>query len=207
LPLVQQLSVDVKSNQLEGNMLLQDLQQIEESIQTCRRIFNGMLALARDASQGNIQANFRRALDSTLAVLKDGLERQRIRLDVRLQDIVPNIHVGQGDLEQLLLNLLTNARDAMPSGGVLAIMTEVVGEKIAIVVHDNGCGIPTDALSRIQEPFFTTKKNGSGLGLSICRSIIWNAGGRMEIASQPGVGTKVRVLLPIVSDNVPANRL
>jgi signal transduction histidine kinase len=53
-------------------------------------------------------------------------------------------------------------------------------------------------MSRIQEPFFTTKKNGNGLGLSICRSIIWNVGGRMDIKSEPGVGTQIKVLLPIV---------
>jgi two-component system, NtrC family, sensor kinase len=202
LPLVQQILVDVQSHGLQQQTLSQDLEQIERSIQTCRRIFTGMLTLARDVSQGNIQANLRRALDSTLAVLRDGLERQRIRLDLRLGDIVPNIQTGQGDLEQLLLNLATNARDAMPTGGVLSIMTEIVGDNIAIVVHDNGCGIPADALSRVQEPFFTTKKNGNGLGLSICRSIVWNAGGRMEIASQLGVGTRIRALLPIVRDNV-----
>jgi signal transduction histidine kinase len=205
LPLVQQILVDVQSNGLQGDTLSQDLQQIEQSIQTCRRIFGGMLALARDASQGNIQANVRRALDSTLAVLRDGLERQRIQLNVQLGDAVPNIQAGQGDLEQLLLNLATNARDAMPTGGVLSIATEIVGNNMAILVHDNGCGIPADAMSRIQEPFFTTKKNGNGLGLSICRSIIWNAGGRMEITSQPGVGTQIRVLLPIVRDNVAVN--
>jgi len=202
LPLVQQILVDVQLDKLQGDTLLQDLQQIEHSIQTCRRIFNGMLALARDASQGNFQANLRRALDSTLAVLRDGLERQRIQLDVRLQDMVPNIQVGQGDLEQLLLNLATNARDAMPTGGVLTIMTEIVGDTIAIVVQDNGCGISTDAMSRIQEPFFTTKKHGNGLGLAICRSIARNAGGLMEITSQPQAGTKIRVLLPLVRDNV-----
>jgi two-component system NtrC family sensor kinase len=205
LPLVQQILVDVQSNGLQGDTFSQDLQQIEQSIQTCRRIFGGMLALARDASQGNIQANVRRALDSTLAVLRDGLERQRIQLDVQLGDVVPNIQAGQGDLEQLLLNLATNARDAMPTGGVLSIMTEIVGDNMAILVNDNGCGIPADAMSRVQEPFFTTKKNGNGLGLSICRSIIWNAGGRMEITSQPGVGTQIRVLLPIVRDNVAVN--
>jgi two-component system NtrC family sensor kinase len=205
LPLVQQILVDVQSNGLRGDTLSEDLQQIERSIQTCRRIFGGMLALARDASQGNSQANVRRALDSALAVLRDGLERQRIQLDVRLGDVVPNIQAGQGDLEQLLLNLATNARDAMPTGGVLSIMTEIVGDHMAILIHDNGCGIPAEVMSRIQEPFFTTKKHGNGLGLSICRSIIWNAGGRMEITSQPGVGTQIRVLLPIVRDRVAVN--
>ena len=205
LPLVQQILADVESNELQGDTLSQDLQQIEQSLQTCRRIFGGMLALARDTSQGNLQANVRRALDSTLAVLRDGLERQGIQVDIQLGDAVPNIQAGQGDLEQLFLNLATNARDAMPTGGVLSIKTEAVGNNIAILIHDSGCGIPAESMSRVQEPFFTTKKNGNGLGLSICRSIIRNAGGRMEIESQPGVGTQIRVLLPIVCVKIAGN--
>ena len=198
LPLVQQILADIQSSELRGDILSDDLQQIEQSIQTCRRIFGGMLALARDTSQGNIHANVRRALDSALAVLRDGFERQGIRLDIQLGEMVPNIQVGQGDLEQLFLNLATNARDAMPTGGVLSMRTEVEGDHIAILIRDTGCGIPTEFMSRIQEPFFTTKKNGNGLGLSICRSIVWNAGGQMDIKSQPGAGTQIRVLLPIV---------
>lgn len=198
LPLVQQILVDIQSNRLRVDTLSDDLQEIEQAIQTCRRIFGGMLSLARDTSQGNVQANVRRALDSTLAVLRDGLERQGIRLEIQLEDVVPNIQTGQGDLEQLFLNLATNARDAMPTGGVLSIRTEAAGDHITILIRDTGCGIPAEFISRIQEPFFTTKKNGNGLGLSICRSIVWNAGGQMDIKSQPGAGTQIRVLLPIV---------
>ena len=123
-----------------------------------------MLALARGASQGSAQANVRRALDSTLAVLRDGLERQGIQVDIQLADVVPNIQAGQGDLEQLFLNLATNARDAMPTGGVLSIRTEKFGDHIAILIHDTGCGIPPEVMSRIQEPFFTTKRNGNWPG-------------------------------------------
>jgi two-component system, NtrC family, sensor kinase len=202
LPLVQQISVDVESDQLQPDTLLQDLQQIEESIQTCRRIFGGMLSLSRNATQGNNQGNVRRALDATLAVLADGLERQGIQLNIQLGDVVPNVRAGQGDLEQLLLNLAANARDAMPSGGLLSITSEIAGDHIALLVHDNGCGIPADVMARIQEPFFTTKKSGNGLGLSICRSIVWNAGGQMKITSQPGAGTQIRVLLPLVREKV-----
>jgi hypothetical protein len=78
LPLIQQIASDVQLNRLQGDTLSQDVQQIEQSIQTCRRTFGGMLALARGASQGSVQANVRRALDSTLAVLRDSLERQGI---------------------------------------------------------------------------------------------------------------------------------
>jgi signal transduction histidine kinase len=205
LPLVQQILIDCQSKTLGEETLAEDLQQIEQSIQTCRRIFGGMLALARGANQGIIQANVRRALDSTMAVLRDGLARQGIRLDVQIGDFMPNIRAGQGDMEQLFLNLATNARDAMPNGGVLSIRTEMAGDNIAIVVQDTGCGISSEVMSRIQEPFFTTKKNGNGLGLSICRSIIWNARGQMDIASQPGSGTRIRVLLPIARDSAIAS--
>ena len=204
LPLVQQILDDLNSNRLQIDTLSQDLQQIEQSIQTCRRIFGGMLALSRGASQRSVQANVRRALDSTLAVLRDGLERQAIQLDVQLGHLVPNIEAGQGDLEQLFLNLATNARDAMPKGGVLSIRTENLGDHIAILIRDTGCGIPAEIMARIQEPFFTTKQNGTGLGLSICRSIVGNAGGRMEIESQVGSGTQIRVLLPTVIDKMAA---
>ncbi len=205
LPLVQQILVDCQSGALEANTLADDLEQIEQSIQTCRRIFGGMLALARGANQRINQANVRRALDSTLAILRDGLVRQGIQVDVEAVDSLPNIEAGQGDIEQLFLNLATNARDAMPNGGVLSIRTEVVGDLLAIHVEDTGCGISPDLMPRIQEPFFTTKKNGNGLGLSICRSIIWNARGQIDITSQSGAGTTIKVLLPIVRDNAMAS--
>ena len=198
LPLVQQIMADVRSNRLQIHTLSHDVQQIEQSIQTCRRIFGGMLALARGANQGSAQANVRRALDSALAVLRDGLERQGIRLDVQLGDVVPRIQVGQGDLEQLFLNLTTNARDAMPTGGLLSIKARNLGNILELAIRDTGCGIAPELISRIQEPFFTTKPNGNGLGLSICRSIIRNVGGRIEIESGVGVGTQIRVLLPTV---------
>ena len=198
LPLVQQILADIQSNTLRGDTLSVDLQQIEQSIQTCRRIFGGMLALARDTSHVNVQGNVRRALDSTLAVLRDGVERQGIRLDIQFADVLPNIQAGQGDLEQLLLNLAANARDAMPTGGVLSIRAETEGDRMVILIRDTGAGIPVEYISRIQEPFFTTKKNGNGLGLSICRSIIRKAGGQMDIKSEPGAGTEIRLLLPIV---------
>ena len=205
LPLVQQIMADVQSNRLQIHTLSHDVQQIEQAIQTCRRIFGGMLALARGANQGSAQANVRRALDSALAVLRDGLERQGISLDVQLGDVVPRIQVGQGDLEQLFLNLTTNARDAMPTGGLLSIKARNLGNTLELAIRDTGCGITPELISRIQEPFFTTKPNGNGLGLSICRSIIRNVGGRIEIESGVGVGTQIRVLLPTVFDKMATN--
>ena len=88
----------------------------------------------------------------------------------------------------------------MPGGGTLSIAIQRVGERVEIVIRDTGCGIPPNHMARIQEPFFTTKPNGNGLGLSICRSIVWNARGELQIDSQVGLGTQMKVSLPVVDE-------
>jgi two-component system NtrC family sensor kinase len=204
LPLVQQILADIRADRLQTSVLADDLSQIEESLQTCRRIFGGMLSLARGVSQGTTHANVRRALDSTLAILRDSIERQKIRLVLELPESLPTIRASQGDLEQLFLNLATNARDAMPEGGALSVCARRVEDLLEVTIRDTGFGIAPEHIPRIQEPFFTTKRNGSGLGLSICRSIIWNVRGEMKIESQQGSGTTIRVILPIVDDSSAA---
>jgi signal transduction histidine kinase len=102
----------------------------------------------------------------------------------------------QADLDQLLLNLLTNSRDAMPQGGQLTVRARRQGEVVELVVEDTGCGIPPEHLAKIQEPFFSTKPDGNGLGLAICRSIVWQMRGLLDIRSTPGKGTHVAAVLP-----------
>jgi two-component system, NtrC family, sensor kinase len=200
LPLIQQMQADVNSGRVQVITFSEDLEQIEKSIQVCRRIFGGMLAMAHDADQASPHGNVRRALDSTLAILRDRLDRQGICLEMQLAEILPNIQVGQADLEQLLLNLASNAGDSMPKGGTLSIGIENLGAQVAIVIRDTGMGIPPENMARIQEPFFTTKHNGHGLGLSICRSIISNVHGEVEFKSTPEVGTQVKLWLPVIPD-------
>jgi len=96
-----------------------------------------------------------------------------------------------------LLNLLTNARDAMPQGGRLLIAARGCDQGIELVVEDTGVGIPPENLSKVLEPFFSTKADGNGLGLSICRSIVWQMQGKMEISSTTGAGTRVTVIIPV----------
>jgi two-component system, NtrC family, sensor kinase len=198
LPLVQQMLADSQSACIESHVLAEDLRQIEQSLQTCRRIFGGMLALARGSAQRIGQGNVHRAIECVLAILRDSIQRQGVRLNLDLSADLPTVRGGQGDLEQLILNLMTNARDAMPTGGVLSVRARRSGEMVEVFIQDTGCGIPEEHMSRIQEPFFTTKHNGSGLGLSICRSIIWDMHGDLQMNSRKGIGTQVRVLLPII---------
>jgi len=121
---------------------------------------------------------------------------------------VPPIQADRQQLRQLFLNLLTNAADAMPDGGTLITRTAVtkVGEANAALIEfiDSGVGIPTENLNRIWDSFFTTKPEGkgTGLGLAICRRIVEEHGGTIEIESQVGNGTTVRVSIPAAANGI-----
>jgi nitrogen-specific signal transduction histidine kinase/CheY-like chemotaxis protein len=140
-----------------------------------------------------------------------------IRYDVTLSDELWNVRIDPQALQQVLLNLAVNARDAMPAGGTLRIETRNValshstiaakgqtiraGDYVAIEVSDNGQGMSEAVLSRIFEPFFTTKGPGvgTGLGLSTCYGIVQQADGYIGVGSQPGRGTTFTIYLPRVS--------
>jgi signal transduction histidine kinase len=92
----------------------------------------------------------------------------------------------------------------MPAGGRIRIQARPAGGRIEVRIEDTGTGIPVEELKRIHEPFYTTKEGGFGLGLAICRSILWEAGGEMTIDSAPGKGTTVTVLLPVAEAAAPA---
>jgi two-component system, NtrC family, sensor kinase len=111
-------------------------------------------------------------------------------------DDIPEVACSQSDLEQVFLNLLTNAREATPTGGRITVTVRAVDGVVEISVDDTGTGIAPDDLPRVLEPFFTTKPHGNGLGLSICRSLLWEVDGTVTIQSEPGYGTNVRVRVP-----------
>jgi two-component system, NtrC family, sensor kinase len=135
-------------------------------------------------------------------VLKDGMQRRGIDLVVETRDDLPPVACGQSDLEQVLLNLLTNAREASSQGGNVTVRVEPHPDRIAITVADTGSGITQENLPKVFEPFFTTKVNGNGLGLSICRSILWEIGGTLSLQSEPLKGTRVFVTVPWASSQL-----
>ena len=196
LPLIQQMQTDLQAGRMEHKVYLEDLDQVQKSVQACRRIFGGMLSFARGAARRSHHGEVSPALDTALAVLNDGMRRRGIELVVETVDDLPPVACGQSDLEQVFLNLLTNAREASSQGGRVTVQVEPEPARIAIAIADNGCGIPPEDLQRVFEPFFTTKSNGSGLGLSICRSILWEVGGTLNVQSDLRKGTRVMVTVP-----------
>ncbi len=130
------------------------------------------------------------------------MERCAITVEQRLGDL-PLVSGSPALLNQVFLNLLVNATQAIESthraDGRIAITTQARNGEVVIEVADNGCGIPDEILPQIFDPFFTTKAigDGTGLGLSITHAMVQDHGGRMEVESAPGEGSRFRVILPV----------
>lgn len=195
IPLVQQLQQDLREGRFEPDEFASDLDQINRSLQVARRIFAGMLSFARGGARRTSEARVRPAIEDTISLLANDFRRRGIEVRMDLDGDLPDVAGGQSDLEQVVLNLLTNARDAMRDGGRLSIRARPLDGGVEIEIRDSGPGLDPGQLARIQEPFYTTKPHGAGLGLSICRSILWEMGGRLEFRSHPGEGTTVTVVL------------
>ncbi len=132
-----------------------------------------------------------------------------IDLRTELDPLAGHVRADRGQLEQVLVNLAINARDAMPGGGMLTIATHAeeavpdaagAGRYTVIEVSDTGCGIPEASLPRIFEAFFTTKQVGTGLGLSTVQSIVEQCGGQITVRTTPGEGSTFSVFLPQVEE-------
>jgi signal transduction histidine kinase len=154
-----------------------------------------MLRWARGTSAHGGSCDSSRAVRNACEVLDGMMRRAGVRLHLELADGLPPVRGSLAEMEQLFLNLATNAIEAMPRGGTLTITLGTEGDRIRSVVEDTGRGIAPEQISEIEEPFVTTKENGTGLGLPTCRSILSGVGGDMSITSEPGRGTQVAVLL------------
>jgi signal transduction histidine kinase len=204
LPLVQQIRADLEDGRLDRATLREDLGQIERSLAVCQRIFAGMLRSARSASVRSAACDAGRAVRSACEVLSGAIRRAGVELELAIPDGLPEVRGALAELEQVVLNLATNAIEAMPQGGALRIALAPDSDVLTMTVEDTGRGIPAELLPDVEQPFVSTKENGTGLGLPTCRSILAGVGGDLAIASTPGVGTRITVTLPFASSRAGA---
>jgi PAS domain S-box-containing protein len=132
-----------------------------------------------------------------LDLLKPELENREFHVRTRLHHQLPLAPIDAGQIQQVLVNLIKNAMQAMTKGGTLTLQTGEGADGVWVGVGDTGGGIPQDQVNRIFEPFYTTKKKGSGLGLMIVQRIVRAHGGRIELESQEARGTTFRIWLPL----------
>ncbi|MFM7144108.1 MAG: sensor histidine kinase, partial [Alphaproteobacteria bacterium] len=176
----------------------EDLEIARAEMARVQDIIGNLLEFSRDSRIDEQSIDLDDLVARTLKLMDKYLQNNGIRVQVDLASDAPCV-ANENGLRQVLLNLVTNAAQAMPDGGTLRIETRPVEPSwVRLVVEDTGQGIPSDRLPRIFEPFFTTKDpgQGTGLGLSVVHSIVKRARGRIEVASRPGRGTRFTIHLP-----------
>ena len=182
------------------------LDQVRVQGARCKDITHKLLSFARktDSRLRELDIN---DLAAEMAELSEKRARYvNVRLRTELAPGLPHVAGSPSELQQLLLNLINNAMDAMEkNGGDLVIATRQVGDRVEVSVSDTGHGIPKAVLPRIFDPFFTTKAvgKGTGLGLSICYGIVQKIGGEITVDSAPEKGSTFRILLPAATQTPP----
>jgi PAS domain S-box-containing protein len=180
--------------------VLADLHVLHRHAQRVGRIAQGLLSFSRwsPGVRGTVDVNV--LVEDTMLLIEEQLARKRIVVKRSLAPWLPPVEGDANALQQVVLNLVTNARDVLTDGGEISIGTAPVldgsGGAVRLTVRDNGPGIPPEVLPRIFDPFFTTKPDGTGLGLSISYGIVKEHGGTIEVQSRPGEGTAFVLTLP-----------
>jgi two-component system, NtrC family, sensor kinase len=178
------------------------LELMESESRRCGEIVKNLMTFARPTSMNMEPADLNSVIDRCVRLVKHQLTLKNIELHLDLNRELPLVRCDPGQIEQVILALVMNAIDALPSGGNLWLGSRAVNsDAIELEVRDDGVGMPRDVLAKMFEPFFTTKEHGRGLGLglAISRNIVDRHGGRIEVASEPGHGTTFTISLPLRS--------
>jgi signal transduction histidine kinase len=191
---------------------LQALEKILKGSQRAATIVNSMLGFARNHTTQRAMTDLVELVEEVLVLTDKDLSKHLVQVEKKYHSR-PKVPVVRGQIEQILLNLVINARQAMPRGGrlMLEVRENSVTQMAEVRICDTGVGIPPEQLRLIFEPFYTTKEpdehghGGSGLGLSVCRQIIEQHQGRIRVESLVGKGSKFTVKLPLrLQDERPA---
>jgi signal transduction histidine kinase len=183
---------------------MQALEKILKGSQRAATIVNSMLGFARNRATVRVDCDLVALVEEVLVLAEKDLSKHRIQVEKRFQGR-PRACVVPSQIEQIILNLIINARQAMPRGGTLRLEVREAAEPglVEMRVGDSGIGIPPERLRLIFEPFYTTKEpdesghGGTGLGLSVCRQIIEQHHGRIRVESLVGKGSTFTVKLPV----------
>jgi two-component system, NtrC family, sensor kinase len=180
-----------------------NLEVVLRQTERCRDIVKGLLDFSRQSEVTMQQLDLNAVLQDTLALIAQQSSFFNVRIERHLSDELPAVVGDRSQLQQVLLNILVNAVQAMEERGTIAITTRVVRERrdVEIRIADTGCGIPRDAIDKIFDPFFTTREGGrgTGLGLAIAYGIVTQHRGHIGVESTVGRGTTFTIRLPAAS--------
>jgi len=171
---------------------------IDEEIDRLNRIVVDFLFAVRPIRVDPAPLDANALVDSLVDFFSEECERANIAIDRTLDADLPKIWGDERLLRQMFINLIKNAMAALPSGGQIALKTRKADDFITISVSDNGTGIPEDVLPKIFEPYFTTKIDGTGLGLTMAYKVVKEHGGDIRVQSEIGAGTCFSIKLPVM---------
>jgi len=177
--------------------------EIQKQIFKLERLVKDLLNYAKPTAQNYIPTDINQLVDKVLSffVAQSGISDD-FKIEKKFFSPLPNVCLDPNSIEQAFLNIILNAQKAMPNGGTLSIYTRPLNlngiHGIQVIFEDTGVGIPEKNLSKIFNPFFSTRADGTGLGLSITKNIIEQHGGRIEVESKVNVGTKFIITLPVM---------
>jgi PAS domain S-box-containing protein len=193
---IELMLMDAEANRLPAESV-EDLKVLHRHAQRVAAITNSLLSFARQAPQERALVSLNDVVAAVLVLVERQYERQGVRVHRDLAPSLPLV-LGQANaLQQVILNLVTNAAQAMPTGGDLTISTRLADGRIRVVVADTGAGIAAEHVPHIFEPFFTTKLSGTGLGLSVTYGILNDHNATIDVDSAPDQGARFVLTFPI----------
>lgn len=190
--------LQIRLNKGEVDKAERSVQAILDNIGKIKRFTDNLMDLSK-LDQELVNYNVNHLIDDLLFTIKSQQRFKRVGFVVRMSPEIPDIEIDVGQIQQVFLNLLYNAADALDGGtgkSEIVLTTRREGDFVVATVRDSGCGIPTENLEKVFEPHFSTKQHGHGLGLSNCKRIVENHGGQISVQSKVGEYTEFKVTLP-----------
>ena len=187
----------------ETGPLKKGLEVIIHETVRCRGIIQDLLEFSREREPVKALADINGVVDKALSILVNEFRLNRISLEKNLSNHLPNVLIDVNQIEQVFINFLMNAIEAIKGQGQVSVRSyrDDADQGVVVEIRDSGMGIPQEHLERIFEPFFSTKPKGTGLGLAVNYGIIQKHGGQIKVSSQPGRGTTMRIRLPFGQAN------
>jgi two-component system NtrC family sensor kinase len=203
------LAADLPAAHPSRQDMLESVERCKRQVQRCGGITAKMLQFGRTREPRNQPTDVKPKLEEIVGLMQNRAQLKNVRLALSAEPNLPRLVLDPTELQQVIMNLINNSLYAIAQSGEIFVVAKREGRRVRLSVRDTGCGIAKEHLSRVFQPFFTTKPvgQGTGLGLSVCYGIVRNWGGTMDVESQEGVGTEVMIFLPLPSEDQAAGGL
>ena len=182
----------------EDNPMYEDVKNIADETLRCRDIVRGLLEFARQEAPAKTESDLNKIADSVIGLVRKQFSFKNISIEQELAPDLPLVKLDRDQIQQVIVNMLINAMEAIERDGEIFLRTSYDTENrtVELKISDSGHGIPEDVRLKLFDPFFTTKDGGTGLGLSISHGIVERHGGRITCESRPGKGTTFTIAFP-----------